>query len=129
MYPRLSASGLRGAQREHEWQLAGGAGRQHEAAAAGLGLDQEIGRPVEVGVLVERLDAQARVDERGDDLAEAVVPAVLRLLADVGRRVGVRALDLEHERLAVLPVRIGEAQLTGRDALVLEDAARPGGSR
>ena len=43
-------------------------------------------------MLDERLDPQPGVDQGGDDLAEAVVPAVLGLLADIGRRVGVRAL-------------------------------------
>ena len=72
-------------------------------------------------MLDERLDPQPGVDQRGDDLAEAVVPAVLGLVADVGVRVGVRALDREGQRLVVLPVRVGEAELAGRDALVLED--------
>ena len=51
-------------------------------------------------MLDERLDPQPGVDQRGHDLAEAVVPAVLGLLADIGRRVGVRALDREGQRLA-----------------------------
>ena len=72
-------------------------------------------------MLDQLVDPQPGVDEGGDDLAEAVVPAVLGLVADVGVRVGVRALDGEGQRLAMLPVRVGQAELAGRDALVLED--------
>ena len=71
-------------------------------------------------MLLERLDPQAGVDEGRDDLAEAVVPAVLLLLADVGGRVGVGALDVEDQRVAVLPVGVSEPQLAWRDALALE---------
>ena len=71
-------------------------------------------------MLDERLDPQPGVDQRGHDLAEAVVPAVLGLLADIGRRVGVRALHREGQRLVVLPVRVAEAELAGGHALVLE---------
>ena len=80
-------------------------------------LDEEVGAPMEVRVLLERLDPQAGVDERRDDLAEAVVPAVFLLLADVGGRVGVGALDVEDQRVAMLPVRVREPQLAGRHAL------------
>ena len=54
------------------------------------------------------------------DLAQAVIPAVLGLLADVGVRVGIRALDLEDQRLRMLPVRVAQPELAGRDTLVLE---------
>jgi len=50
---------------------------------------------VEERVLDERLDPQAGVDQRGDDLTEAVVPAVLGEIAHIGVRVCVRALDLD----------------------------------
>ena len=101
-------------------------GRRHLPSTV---VDEEVDLPVEERVLDERLDPQAGVDQRGDDLAEAVVPAVLGLLADVRVRVGVRALDLEDQRLRVLPVRVAQAQLARLDALVLETPGRPGGPR
>ena len=36
------------------------------------------------GCSIERLDPEPGVDQRGDDLAQAVVPAVLGQVADVG---------------------------------------------
>ena len=108
----LSVSRLRRQQREHQRQLAGRAGRQDPRAVAVL--DEEVDLPVEERVLDERLDAQPGVDERGHDLAQAVVPAVLGRGRRRRRRVGVRALDREGERLARAPS-------TGRPG-----AARPG---
>ena len=48
-------------------------------------LNQEV-HDLEERMLLERLDPQAGIDECGDDLAKAVIPAVLLLLADVTLR-------------------------------------------
>ena len=48
--------------------------------------DEEGGGPVQHTLLVEELDPQPVRGERGHDLAERVVPAVLDLGVDVGRR-------------------------------------------
>ena len=100
-------------------------GRRQRAVLVG---DEEVGLPLEERVLDERLDPQPGVDQRGHDLAEAVVPAVLGLLADVGRRVRVRALDREGQRLVVLPVRIGRGGARRRPRPRSRRPPRPGGS-
>ena len=45
-------------------------------------------------IFVEELDRQAGVDQRGDDLAQAVLPAVFLLGLHVGAHVGVGAFDI-----------------------------------
>ena len=87
-----SADGLGRHEREHQRQLAraspaAGATRRSGPSTRNRRL------PRDERVLDERLDPQPGVDEGGDDLAEAVVPAVLGLVADVGVRVRVRAFD------------------------------------
>ena len=65
-------------------------------------------------MLDEHVDPEAGVYEGGEDLAQSVVPGVLGLVADLGVRVGIRPVDGEHERLAVLPVRIHQPKLARR---------------
>ena len=81
---------------------------------------EEVELPVDERVLAERVDPQAGLDERGHDLAEAVVPAVLLGHGDRGVRIGIRADVVEGERRPVLPVRVDEPQLARLHALVLE---------
>ena len=86
---------LRRPEREHQGQLALGAGRQTQSSLRARPPPGSRA-PGQERVLHERLDAQPGVDERGDDLAQAVVPAVLDdALADVRGRVRVGAGDLE----------------------------------
>ena len=117
--PRVLGEWLGRPEREHQGQLTLDLIRQPEVV--GRPLHQEVRTPGQERVLDEGLDAQAGIDERGHDLAEAVVPAVLDdALADIGRGVGVGAGHLEAERVAVLPVRVVQAEFAWRDALVLE---------
>ena len=62
-------------------------------------MDQELDWPVDEVELVQELDPQARLDQGGEDLTQRVVPAVLDQALGRGARVGVRAVDLEGERL------------------------------
>ena len=65
-------------------------------------------------MLLEAVDAQPGIDEGRDDLAEAVIPAVLLVLAaEVGGRIGIRPVDIEDERVTVLPVGVLQPQLPG----------------
>ena len=71
------SAGLAGQQREHQRQLAAGVGRQDPPAVPVV--DEEVDLPVEERVLDELLDDQSGLDQRGHDLAQAVVPGVLGL--------------------------------------------------
>jgi hypothetical protein len=77
--------------------------------------------PVAEIELVEELDLQAGVDERGDDLAQRVVPAVLHQAGGGRRPIGVGADDVEPQWSFVGPVGVGEAQFARADPVVCPD--------
>ncbi len=70
---------------------------------------------------MEELEPEARVCERGHNLAQRVVPAVRDEPVRRRIRIGVGAVLLEAERVAMRPVGIRRAQLSGHDALDRED--------
>ena len=70
---------------------------------------------------MQELEPKSGLGERGEDLTERMIPSVLDEPVRRGLPVGIRALHLETERLGVRPVRVGQAQLPGLDAFVLED--------
>ena len=65
---------------------------------------------LEAGELVQALDRQPRLGQRGDDLAERVVPLVLHRRRDVGVGVGVAAAAVDLVGVGLGAVEVGVAR-------------------
>ena len=129
-----TSDGLRGHQREHQRQATTGRSGGSRRVPS-LVRDEEVGLPLEEQVLDERLDPQPGVDRRSRS-RPAVVPAVLGLLADIGRRVGIEPCT-EKVSGSSCPSTVAEAELPAATPsfsktsarVDLRDEDRPPGAR